>query len=580
MMLGKDVINMGAAIADFRRARNQADLQEMLARLKGESTQLLSYDDVRKKLKLQSISERGLREIPLEHIVGSVGRYTDFTRDFLPRREIDANRWARVNIATSGLVGLPPIDVFQIGDVYFVEDGNHRVSVARTSGATHIQAYVTEVQTRVVPTPDTTPDDLILMAEYATFLEKTQLDKLRPDARLKVTAPGKYDDLLEHINVHRYYMGLDLKRDITYEEAAAHWYDLVYLPVVEIIHAQGILREFPGRTETDLYLWLAEHRAYLEEQLGWKIENQSAVSNLVEQHSPTTARMLSRLGTKILDKITPDSLEGGPPPGAWRTQTEARPTDRLFLEILTAIDGKEGGWCALEQAIIVARREGAVLNGMHVLPARQAQTSPENQHIKQEYDRRIKEAGLVGSLAFATGEISRQICDRAVWNDLVVVNLNYPPDSRPIARMGSGFRNLILRSPRPILAIPRSVSSLEQALLAFDGSPKAYEALYVATYLAGKWGMPLFVVSVKSSGRVSENTLRKAQDYLENHGVRASYIAKSGPVANALLQTMDENNCDLLIMGGYGLNPIFEIMLGSAVDQVLRQSCQAMLICR
>jgi hypothetical protein len=143
--------------------------------------------------------------------------------------------------------GLPPIEVYQIGEAYFVRDGNHRVSVARELDAPTIQAYVTEVRTKVPLSPDDQPDDLILKAEYADFLEQTQLDKLRPGANLSLTVPGRYRTLQEHIAVHRYYMGLDQEREIPYEEAVTHWYDEVYLPVVQVIQERGILRDFPER---------------------------------------------------------------------------------------------------------------------------------------------------------------------------------------------------------------------------------------------------------------------------------------------------------------------------------------------
>jgi len=108
----------GSAFTDFRSARNRAELKELLALLTGETTHLLSFDEVRKQLKLKGGIARGVREIPLDSIVGSVGRYTDFTRDFLPLREGDMERWARVKVAATGLVGMPPIDVYQIGEAY------------------------------------------------------------------------------------------------------------------------------------------------------------------------------------------------------------------------------------------------------------------------------------------------------------------------------------------------------------------------------------------------------------------------------------------------------------------------------
>ncbi|MBL7162926.1 MAG: ParB N-terminal domain-containing protein, partial [Anaerolineales bacterium] len=192
-----------SAVIDFREARRKAAMQGIMARITGKSTELLSYEEVRQKLRALESGKRTLRDIPLDAIVGSVGRYTDFSRDFLPLYDNDQDRWARVMAETTGLVGLPPIDVYQIGEVYFVLDGNHRVSVARQLGAASIQAYVTEVRTRVNITPDAQPDDLIIKAEQTEFLEQTQLDRLRPDTDFTTTNPGQYPILLEHIEVHR-----------------------------------------------------------------------------------------------------------------------------------------------------------------------------------------------------------------------------------------------------------------------------------------------------------------------------------------------------------------------------------------
>ncbi len=114
------------------------------------------------------------------------------------------------------------------------------------------------------------PNDLILKSELADFLECTRLDFLRPGADITVTSPGAYADLIKHIEVHHYFMGLDQKRDVPFEEAVTHWYDTVFLPVVEIIRKGEILSEFPNRTHADLYLWILRHRAELEKQLHWE----------------------------------------------------------------------------------------------------------------------------------------------------------------------------------------------------------------------------------------------------------------------------------------------------------------------
>jgi len=206
--------------------------------------------------------------IPLDKIVGSVGRYKDFNRAFLPRTSSVAERWQRLDRALERLETIPPIEVFQLGDVYFVRDGNHRVSVARANGLTHIEAHVTRVPSRVPLTADIDPDGIEIIREYNEFLEKTNLDQLRPQQRIFFSMPGGYKILLEHIAVHRYFMGLDLQRDISYEEAVTDWYDNIYEPIIKAIRREDILAEFPGRREADLYLWIVDHHYYLNEKYG------------------------------------------------------------------------------------------------------------------------------------------------------------------------------------------------------------------------------------------------------------------------------------------------------------------------
>ena len=570
-----------SAIGDFRAARSRAQLKEILALLKGESTRLLPFDEVRQMLRGSNSADRGLQDIPLDAIVGSVGRYTDFTRDFLPRQQVSPDRWARVALAVSDLAGVPPVEVYQIGQVYFVKDGNHRVSVARQLGATHIQAYVTEVRTRVPLTPDVQPDDLILKAEYADFLETTHLDELRPEADLSVTVPGQYEALLEHIAVHRHYMGLEQQREIPYAEAVAHWYDTVYLPVVQVIRRRGLLDSFPDRTETDLYLWIAEHRAALERELGWEIDTPAAASDLADRHSPRPAQRAARLGEKLLETISLDRLEPGPPPGEWRRLKDSeRPADRLFHELLVPVNGAEGGWFALEQALVVAQRETGRLRGLHVIPSEKHTEMEAALQVQERFNLRCAEAGVPGELVIAVGEVTRQICGRARWTDLIVANLAFPPAPQPLARLSSGFQEMVQRCPRPILATPHTVSPLNKALLAYDGSPKAEEALYLSTYLAGQWRIPLVVVTVQENRHINAGTLEHARRYLEAHQVQAEYILAHGPFAQAILDSCAQHACDFLVMGGYGFNPVLEVVLGSVVDQVLRQSPHPILLCR
>jgi len=568
---------LSSAINDFRRARSRANLKEIVARFTGESIDLLSYEEVRKQLHALGSSDRGLQDIPLDAIVGSVGRYTDFTRDFLPREGTDVFRWARIKMAASGLVGLPPIEVYKVGEAYFVKDGNHRVSVARQIGAKSIQAYVNEVVTRVPLSADDQPDDIILKAEYVKFLEKTRLDVLRPTADLSVTVPGQYPMLIEHINVHRYFMGLNQKREIPYDEAVTDWYDTVYLPVIRSIQELGILHYFADRTETDLYLWISEHRASLQQELGWDIKPEVAVQDLIHQVRTEPEPIV----TRIVDILSQGKLESGPPPGQWRKEARAiHRQDQLFMDILVPVSGAENGWWALEQALAVAQLEDAHLLGLHVVANEALKESEIARAVQIEFNRRCAERGVPGSLAITSGEIARQIATQARLTDLVITSLVYPPPPNPIARFDSGFRDLIQRCPRPVLAVPQVASPLTHALLAYDGSPKAEEALFVATHIADRWKINLTVLTVIENGHVLPETLIHARHYLEERHVQAAYVIEQGSPAEIALQVAMERGIDLLIMGGYGFNPVWEVVLGSVVDQVLRLSDMPALICR
>ncbi|MEJ2605471.1 MAG: universal stress protein, partial [Anaerolineales bacterium] len=549
-------------------------------RFTGKSAELLSYDEVRKKLHAVEESGEELRNIPLDAIVGSVDRYTDFTRSFLPRYDSDIDRWIRVQVAVTEPTGLPPIEVYQIGEVYFVHDGNHRVSVARQLGADHIQAYVTEVHTKVPLLPDDQPDDLILKAEYAKFLEHTKIDRLLPEVSFILTVPGQYRRLEEHIQVHHYFMGLDQQRDVPFNEAVVHWYEEYYLPIVEIIRERGILREFPGRTETDLYLWISEHRAILAENFGQEIRPEIAAEDLAENvDSQTKSRF-----TKILDRIRSLITANKP---RFRLRPELR-RDRLldngdvgplFADILVGVGGSDDQWNALGQALQVAKREGARINGLQVLPSEAALENEAAQSLRQTFKQRCAQEGIEGTLNFSVGDVSERLRQRSRFNDLVIVNLAYPPEPRPTSRLSSGFSKLVRNCPRPILAVPRVVSALNRGLLAYDGSPKADEALFVSAYLALRWKIPITVVVVDDEKIESGKTMHRVQSYFKHQGVHAHYVMEVGDVSDAILRTADEDHSELIIMGGYGAAPVKEVMIGSAVDQILRESRTPTLIC-
>jgi nucleotide-binding universal stress UspA family protein len=256
----------------------------------------------------------------------------------------------------------------------------------------------------------------------------------------------------------------------------------------------------------------------------------------------------------------------------------------LFADILVAISGEERSWSALAQALILAQREGAHLHGLHVVSTQEDEESAEIQVIRSEFDRRCHEARLEGSLVVEVGAIQRAICDRARWADLVILSLSHPPAPGAIARLSSGLTTIIRRCPRPVMTVPAEPSSLSHPLLAYDGTPKAKEALFVAAYISGRWAVPLTVLTVVEGEQVTPEIQEEARDYLDAHGVDANLIAaepeEEGTVADSILRVAEEQGCDLILMGGYGVGPVVEVLLGSQVDRVLRKSRWPALICR
>ncbi|MDY0091871.1 MAG: universal stress protein [Candidatus Vecturithrix sp.] len=835
-----------SALQDFRRARRQAQLEQILAFLKGTSSALLSYEEVAAKLKAVKTRQRELREIPIDAIVGSVNRYQDFTRNFLPKRDNDLERWTAIDVLATGAEGgLPPIEAYQIGEVYFVYDGNHRVSVARQLGATVVEAYITRVNVDVELTPDIQPDELILKAEYADFLAKTHLDRLRslredfqvtapgkyeqlveqidihryfmameqqreipyqeavirwyddiylplvqiieeqgilhdiphrtatdlylwvsehrpharhlgilydeayiteiwekippssqkdadqviidteyhaflartqirrffPDADLRVTVPGKYRILEDHISVHRYFMGLEQKRDIPYHEAVVHWYDTVYLPLVRLIQdqhmqdefsektltdlylwisehrsisrqidashneiyvsenwaniksfpyihldelivkveyidflaythllelrpkadlsvsapgqyrileehidvhryfmgldqkreiayheavtdwydqiylpvlkvivEQHLLRDFPDLTATDLYLWISEHRDSLEKHLNESVSIEAAAADLVHRFgSKRSAPIFSRLGQKFLDVVgsrtqeTERSL-------LLRQKTDfaERRQDHLFTNILVPINGKPDGWLMVEQALKIAEREEAVLVGLLVVPSEHLRYKETVLNLQHQFEQRCRDAGVQGELFIETGDFAQKICEYAHQVDLVLLHLLYASDSPTVPRLQGEFRGINRRCARSIFALSDEVVAFDRALLTYDGSQKAKEALFVSAYLAGCWGVSLVVLTEQ----VDAHTRSFAKSYLKRRNIDAVFVQQRGKLRDTLPKVMQEYQIDFMIIGSYGERPVRDFLFGRPVDQMLTYLQRPILICR
>jgi nucleotide-binding universal stress UspA family protein len=569
------------ALEDFRRARRQAATHEILRKLRGQPLNLLPFDTIQKHLSSTEISEHGLQRIPIKSIVGSVGRYTDFTRDFLPRSGALQNRWARIKSTFRNLEEMPPIRVYQIGEAYFVLDGNHRVSIAREKGADDIRAYVTELHSSIHITPETDLDKLILEIETKEFLTLTQLDNIKPLPELTVTIPGKYAFIIQQINGLLSQINQNRPRKTSFSQAAKDWYRYIYQPAVQIIQTHDLLRDFPNRTETDLYIWISQHQEELRESLGWGIDPKDAAIDLAEQFSSRPQKIVARWGERILEHLRPAPIDPGPKAGYWRKQqVSADRREQLFSHILVALSGEPQSWQALEQASLLAHLESANLLGLHIVSNKKDASSSAAKKVQTKFNTHCEQADIPGDFAIDIGEITPTIVSRARWSDLVVVHLAHPPHQKGIRNIAPGFHRLVQRCPQPIMVVPKAMPSLHRLLLAYDGSPKSNEALFISAYLAGKWGLPLTILIVLTGGRYPKKAVARARWYLNTHRVIGDVHLGYGEPADVILETAQKGKFDLTLMGGYSTSPMLEIIIGSTLNKVLQNTKRPILICR
>jgi uncharacterized ParB-like nuclease family protein len=254
---------------DFDSARSKAFRRAIQAALMRRSRHLLSLDRVLAAAGLEGKSFGGVQEIPLDKVVGSAAadaKSQDFDPGFLPVSRRLRDRWTRIYTAMVEGDELPPIDVYKLDDYYYVIDGHHRVSVARSLGRDVINARVVVVKTRAPVGSHVDGAALLRAAEYSSFLDSTQLHRTRPEARLECSRLGRYDEIFKHILGHRYFIGLEQGREVPLADAAASWYDNVYKPVIKLIRKYRVLEMMPGWTEADLYVEITRRWLQLSEE--------------------------------------------------------------------------------------------------------------------------------------------------------------------------------------------------------------------------------------------------------------------------------------------------------------------------
>jgi hypothetical protein len=238
---------------------------------------LLELDEVERRLKLFGRRYLGVREIPLDALVGRDGRVGSFTRDFRPLHAFSRDRMRSLEEAFAD-GGFPPIVTVKLGETYFVIDGHHRAALARRRGAEMIDADVTELVARVPLPAGADMLEVVLRELERIFLEDSGLAEARPGVRIPVSRPAHYLELLENIQVHGYHRMRGLRRVLENAEIAADWYDATWKPTLAAIERLRRGRLYRDAPAGDLFLVLHRHRRDAFPTIGCPHLSQTVVS--------------------------------------------------------------------------------------------------------------------------------------------------------------------------------------------------------------------------------------------------------------------------------------------------------------
>ncbi|MBQ5401032.1 MAG: transcriptional regulator [Treponema sp.] len=273
---------------DFNKARNKALINEIQHLLNPEEATLISFTDIKMMLRPKNEVYKGMQVVPIKLIVGSEGRYKDFDNHFFPKSNFLKARWERVDSAVLQSITLPPISLYEAGGLFFVRDGNHRVSVAKMKGQEYIDAEVVSLQSEIKLKPSTSKKNIlkqVLNYEKRVFYSETNFGDITDYWCLDFTTPGQYDVIYNHIITHRYYINMDKTEEIPFEDAALSWFTNVYLPVKQALEANHIKRIFRHRTVSDMYIYLIKYWDELKQKFGNDFTLEAAVKDFKKEYS-------------------------------------------------------------------------------------------------------------------------------------------------------------------------------------------------------------------------------------------------------------------------------------------------------
>lgn len=297
---------------DFAKARNKALFNEVQHFLNPEEATLISFSDIKKMLKPQNETYLGMQTVPVDRIVGSEARYQDFDNRFFPKKMHLKTRWEHIDMAHIKDINLPPITLYELGGVYFVRDGNHRVSVAKAKGVEFIDAEVVSLQSEIKLNPKDSLQKMtrqVINYEKRVFYSETGFGDITDFWGLDFSVPGQYDVIYNHILTHKYYINMNKTEEIPMDKAILSWFTTVYLPVIKVIDRHNVMRYFKGRTKSDMYVYIIKYWDEIKAKFGNGYSlDEVATSFKVKFGTPLRKRILNMIQKLMLKKEIKNSL--------------------------------------------------------------------------------------------------------------------------------------------------------------------------------------------------------------------------------------------------------------------------------
>ena len=216
---------------------------------------LKSFTEIQKEENAYNSVNLGIKEIPLDKIVGSVEKYSYFDKNFVPKNDIVKQRWINIYVGYMMDSMLPPVILYKIKDDYYVYDGNHRVSVAKFLNFASIEAEVEEF----LPTKDT--KDKVIYREHMFFEKETGIEEII------LSEPIKYKYLREEIESYTALLSKRRNRDFSLREGAEKWYKEVFLPIKGLLEENNIAKS-QKKNISDIFMFLLDHKYYLSKNEG------------------------------------------------------------------------------------------------------------------------------------------------------------------------------------------------------------------------------------------------------------------------------------------------------------------------